>query len=373
MHFKKFTLTITTISLLLLLFIASCNIFNMDNTKKCMPTYQYQFEIPLNDETLQKIFFDAIYYKRKNVSVNFSKYQGFIVRKPFKYAADKVKKQNKYSDILIKKVTYLTKQTNKYLTVDFNFEFNEDELKFYNKAPLKDDLELYDEFCKNINNEKYTFFIKTTDNLYKSMVTEFILKTAVNNNLLWQEPKFHSIEQLYKDILVIDIIFDKDTKNLKERHDELYKYANNIINSDSFKKLKNQREQIKYIHNIVMDSMEYDKDLQAKINNYNMTFQDHIQNSAYGGFFIGKTACTGYAQAIKILCDLAKIKCTTVSGSLNGESHIWNKVQIDGEDYYLDATISDNDELPPYNDFLFTELNYREQLYKIGRKSYKPF
>ncbi len=370
MHLKKITVTLTTI--LLLLFTASCNIINTDN-KKCPPTYQYQLEIPLNDETLQKIFFDAIYYKRKNVSVNFSQYQGFIVRKPFKYAADEVKGKNKYSDILIKKVTYRTQQTNKYLTVDFKFEFNEDELEFYNKAPLTDDFELYNEFSKNINNEKYAFFIKISDNLYKSMVTEFILKTAVNNNLLWQEPKFHSMEQLYNDILVIDIIFDKDTKNLKERHDELYKYANNIINSDSFKKLKTQREQIKYIHSVVVDSMEYDKDLQAKINNYNMTFEEHIQNSAYGGFFIGKTACTGYAQAIKILCDLAKIKCTTVSGSVNGESHIWNKVQIDGEYYYIDATISDNDELPPYNDFLFTELNYREQVYKIGRKSYKPF
>ena len=56
--------------------------------------------------------------------------------------------------------------------------------------------------------------------------------------------------------------------------------------------------------------------------------------------------CEGYARALKVLCDATGIPCTLVdgyasSGSIVGEAHMWNYVQIDGAWYAVDVTWND--------------------------------
>ena len=57
--------------------------------------------------------------------------------------------------------------------------------------------------------------------------------------------------------------------------------------------------------------------------------------------------CEGYSKAFKYLCDLSKfnnpnLTCLLVSGTLQGEGHMWNIMQFgDGKNYLVDVTNSD--------------------------------
>ena len=58
-----------------------------------------------------------------------------------------------------------------------------------------------------------------------------------------------------------------------------------------------------------------------------------------------KVVCEGYSKAFQYLCDLsqfdADITCYNVIGTINGGSHMWNIVRIDGKSYLADVTNSD--------------------------------
>ena len=62
--------------------------------------------------------------------------------------------------------------------------------------------------------------------------------------------------------------------------------------------------------------------------------------------------CEGYAKAFKYLCDLStfdkEIYCFTVSGGF----HMWNVVQINGQNYYVDITLADQPDGFDYDYFL---------------------
>ena len=68
--------------------------------------------------------------------------------------------------------------------------------------------------------------------------------------------------------------------------------------------------------------------------------------TAYGALVEGKAVCEGYAKAMQLLLQQASIPVTVVTGSVKetGESHMWNLVTINGDNYHLDATWNDTDD-----------------------------
>jgi len=71
-------------------------------------------------------------------------------------------------------------------------------------------------------------------------------------------------------------------------------------------------------------------------------------HNAYGALVEGRAACEGYAQAMTLLCRMAGIPCTTVTGmAWDGtymQPHAWNLVQIQGHWGHVDATFNDQQE-----------------------------
>lgn len=67
--------------------------------------------------------------------------------------------------------------------------------------------------------------------------------------------------------------------------------------------------------------------------------------SAYGALVDGKAVCEGYAKAMQLLLNASSIPATVVLGNAveDGESHMWNLVNINGNYYYLDPTWNDDD------------------------------
>lgn len=53
------------------------------------------------------------------------------------------------------------------------------------------------------------------------------------------------------------------------------------------------------------------------------------------------SVCAGYTKAFKYLCDLGGIECYAPTGDLDGESHAWNIVVLDGVSYFVDVTNCD--------------------------------
>lgn len=96
----------------------------------------------------------------------------------------------------------------------------------------------------------------------------------------------------------------------------------------------NNYEKMLYIHDWIVDNVEYDT-------------SDNPNNSNIYGCLVNKTViCEGYARAYKYLLDELNIPCILVSGTAvdekgNVERHAWNYVYIKNNWYAVDTTWDD--------------------------------
>lgn len=74
----------------------------------------------------------------------------------------------------------------------------------------------------------------------------------------------------------------------------------------------------------------------------------------YGPLINGTGVCLGYAEAFRLMMDMAGVECITVTGAAyqNRENHAWNMVRLDGNWYCVDSTWDhigiDEELLPDY-------------------------
>lgn len=97
----------------------------------------------------------------------------------------------------------------------------------------------------------------------------------------------------------------------------------------------NTYEKVKYVHDWLVDHVEYDRSL-SKANTYNI----------YGTLVERQVVCEGYARTLKHILDRMNIPCIIVVGEATNsegktESHAWNYVQIDNKWYGIDVTWDD--------------------------------
>ncbi len=67
-----------------------------------------------------------------------------------------------------------------------------------------------------------------------------------------------------------------------------------------------------------------------------------------GGGATASAVCEGYSRAFTLLLSKLGIRSTVVSGALDNEPHMWNIVNIGGEWYNVDTTVSDTDNAERY-------------------------
>lgn len=97
---------------------------------------------------------------------------------------------------------------------------------------------------------------------------------------------------------------------------------------------KNVIEQIRLVHDYLVDNTEYDS--LAGENIYNV----------YGTLINQRSVCEGYARSFKYIMDELNIPCIIACGigknnAGEAENHAWNYVQIEGKWYAIDVTWDD--------------------------------
>lgn len=123
--------------------------------------------------------------------------------------------------------------------------------------------------------------------------------------------------------------------NSKQAIDQAISQIEQVKNQILQNKTGNTYEDIKMIHDYLVDTINYDSSL-SKQNIYNI----------YGALVNRECVCEGYARAFKYLLDELDIPCVMIIGTatnLQGETenHAWNYVQLNGAWYAVDTTWDD--------------------------------
>lgn len=122
-------------------------------------------------------------------------------------------------------------------------------------------------------------------------------------------------------------------------------------------------DKIKYVHDWIVDNVEYDTKKLA--NNDNI----------YGTFVNKKVVCEGYAEGLKYLLDKLNIPCVLVYGTGydsegKSEAHAWNYVKMEDDKWYaVDPTWDD----PIYANGSAIFANLEEDKHQYFLKGAKTF
>ena len=123
--------------------------------------------------------------------------------------------------------------------------------------------------------------------------------------------------------------------NSKQAIDEAIAQIEQVKNQIIQNKTGNTYEDIKMVHDYLVDTISYDSSL-SKQNIYNI----------YGALVNRECVCEGYARAFKYLLDELDIPCVMVIGTATNshgetENHAWNYAQLNGNWYAVDSTWDD--------------------------------
>lgn len=88
-------------------------------------------------------------------------------------------------------------------------------------------------------------------------------------------------------------------------------------------------DRVKVFHDWLIENTEYVTDGAAYI------------SETDGPIVNGKASSAGYAKAFEYLCHSAGIECVCVKGKIDGKTHVWNIVYIDGSWYHIDVAKDD--------------------------------
>lgn len=156
------------------------------------------------------------------------------------------------------------------------------------------------------------------------------------------------------------------SSRLKSEGRIVYFYPTYVHSSDECQSKKQEFENAvnKALSGIKSNFSDYEKELYihdyiCKVCVYEKDADGSKYSSAYDVFVSQKAVCEGYAKAAKLLLDRLSVSNYLIIGDSkdeNGETvgHMWNIVNLDGNNYHLDITWDDTDsDNPGFNHVYF--------------------
>ncbi len=111
-------------------------------------------------------------------------------------------------------------------------------------------------------------------------------------------------------------------------------------------KLPDDMSKIKYIHDYLCLSIEYDYD------SLNAGKISGKLQTAYSSAVEYKTVCAGYSALFQYYMQNLGIPCAKISSN----SHAWNLLKVNGQCYQMDVTWNDANAIPPYFNLTHEEM-----------------
>ena len=218
-----------------------------------------------------------------------------------------------------------------------------DSFLFYRQTLTENEKSAYDETYKALMNAEpqlnlitritYDEYRKAEDAVYYD-----------NPELFW----WAGISSLWynSDGIVTDVEFEYlfSPEELKEANKLFFNRSLPVIFYANL--LDNDMDKIKYVHDYICLSAEYDYPA-YEANNCGGKLQ-----TAYSTIVEYKTVCAGYARAFAYYMQQLRIPCVVVHGS----GHAWNFIEIDGDYYQMDVTWNDGYQNPPYFNLPHSEM-----------------
>ena len=109
-------------------------------------------------------------------------------------------------------------------------------------------------------------------------------------------------------------------------------------------------EKVKEVFDEILDFTEYAYEVADKPDE-ELTPEDMKAHTAYGCLVNHKAVCDGYTRALCVILNRLNVPCDYVHGKANDAAHAWNRIELEGEYYYLDATWGDQDKHRSYDYF----------------------
>ncbi len=206
----------------------------------------------------------------------------------------------------------------------------------------------------------YYGFVEYDDSI-RMEVQEEDLKdvfTAVlydNPDMFWVDYEYDYM--VYSDSVAFSPKYRLTEYEVKTMQDSVNDKIDEIITEVN--KLDSDYEKELYIHDYIIENTEYD-----------ISTLEKMGDTVYSVLVSGKSICEGYARTVQILLDKLGIENYLVTGDTESDGeilpHMWNVVNIDGDNYHLDVTWDDlNDEF----DTVYFYFNVTDEY--ISRDHYK--
>lgn len=192
----------------------------------------------------------------------------------------------------------------------------------------------------------------------KALANDATTLSSINN---FVHP-FNSYDKLYITVNNLGkVTIETRTLYSKEEQTQLNIVIDKIIEKTITEDMS-KRDQIKAVHDYIIDHSVYDESRAEAIkNNQNLDIQ-YPSHKANGPLLEGKALCSGYSDAMALFLSKLGIKNYKISS----ENHVWNFVYLDNKWYHLDLTwddpvVSTHENLLLHDFFLITT----EELQKI--------
>lgn len=187
--------------------------------------------------------------------------------------------------------------------------------------------------------------------------------------VIYQNPLILGVKSYYYSYstLTLKIKYEDTSSVTKEKQKKILTEAKKIVSS-TIKSEMSDEEKRKALYDYLDKNTKYNnaalKD--AEKNNYKRIdpeFKDSF--TAYGIMVKKSGVCMSYAYSYKLLCDLAKVDCMVITGTIENYPHAWNKVKINNEWLNVDNTNNRTNSGIPYmlyesNDETASNLAYIE-------------
>ncbi len=173
--------------------------------------------------------------------------------------------------------------------------------------------------------------------------------------LFWLNTSYECLYDSHGQCAEVNLSFNRTAQDLEASRADFDANAEEIL--AGARGLENDYEKEKYVHNALIDRIEYNAGAE-------------MNQSAYSALVNDSTVCAGYARAFQYLMQQLQVPCYYCTGYA-GEDHAWNIVKLDKDFYNADVTWDDT-EGGKYDYFNKSDGDYRSTHARTELAVYLP-